>query len=88
MPKYKKIKIAQNRAAANIDSQEFTNFNILSSTTAVFTQELLHIIYDLQTRLSNYENHTHSYTDNTINDTSDGSGTTITTSKVTGIVTP
>jgi len=70
-----------------------TNANILLATTAVFTQELDNTILTLQTRLTtlenrlaNYENHTHSYVDDTINDTSDGSGTTTSTTKTTGIV--
>ena len=86
MPKYKKTKMAINRAAEVTSQKEFSNYNILSATTAVFTQELLQTIIDLQTRLANYENHTHSYTDDTIADTADGSGTTSTATKTTGPV--
>lgn len=94
MPKYKKQKMAINRAAEVTSQKEFSNYNILSATTAVFTQELLQTIIDLQNRLvvlenrlANYESHTHSYTDDTITDTDDGTGETVTTTKTTtGVV--
>jgi len=40
-------------------------------------------VSNLETRLANYETHKHDYTDATINDTSDGTGTESTTTKTT-----
>lgn len=62
------------------------NNNVYENWAKAKINDLLSRLSALEERLSNYENHTHSYIDDTIEDTEDGSGAKVSTTKSTGVV--